>query len=232
MKKDAGLTRLFQSLTMGFMVFALALLSAGCGSLLTYSGPDFDKSKVRVVETNEGFVFSTYPKTSALKPISLRLGVSRTYLPEVFVAYLELTNTSSENQTFITRDLKITAQGAPLEIVSAADYISAYQGDNTNMITSMQAIAPTLRNMVSVSNEYRHDNISAMEDYAVLHTSSREIKNIIDGIARHSVSSAVILRPNSTQYRYVFFRDREVFPIEIEYRDLKYSFSTSSSRSK
>ncbi|GBF23619.1 hypothetical protein tpqmel_1023, partial [Candidatus Gastranaerophilus sp. (ex Termes propinquus)] len=140
MKKPASinLINIFAICTLALTTF----LCAGCGSLLTYEGDDLDKSRVKVVQTKESLVFSTYTKDSEYDNISARAGISKAPLQGVLVLYLELTNHSNEDFVFAVKDLDTKAQGQKLPMINPSDYINAYQGEQTANLASMQAMAP------------------------------------------------------------------------------------------
>lgn len=216
-------------ITNTFLLTAVALFLCGCGSLLTYGGADFDKEKVKLAETKEGFIFSTYSKTSTVVPIALRVGISKSTMAEVLVGYFEFKNLSNENQVFYLKDLQAFAGGKSLGMVRASDYINAYQGEQTGMIASMQSMAPTIRNIATISNPYNQTQ-GAVDEYAVAYGSSNDIARVVKGIAEHSLTSAAILKPENTVYYYIFFENTDTYPITFKYQDLEYTFATGAAK--
>lgn len=220
--KKQNLCNLILGCTMAVLT---AVLTAGCSSVLSYSGEDFDKSYSKTVQTNESFVFSTYLKESPAEKIAVRAGVSKAPLEGVLVLYFELTNQSDGTKTFNVREVIASAAEKRLAMINPSEYINAYQGEQIGMVASMQAMAPTLRNMATISNNaFANDSRNTVNEYAANDSATKEIYDIVNGISAHTLNTAVTIKPYSKNYYYIFYQDIDEYPVNIEYKDLKYSF--------
>jgi len=209
------------------VVTALAVFCCGCGSLLTYNGEDYDKERVKIVQTNESMVFSTYLKES--DGVSLRAGVSKASVQGVLVLYAEFTNGSGEDLIFNVKDIKVTAQGQALPIISPSDYLNAFQGEQTGMLASMQSMAPALRSMATLSNStYANEMRSVSSEHLAADSSTKDIAETVRGISLHTINSVTTLKSGTRNYFYLFYHDMDTYPIEVTYGDLSYSFMGKS----
>ena len=84
---------------------SMAILT-GCTSL-SYVGDDFDSKNSATVQTSELFTFSTYNKSSNEENIDMKVGVSKTPLPDALVLNVDIKNNTAADYIFYLKDMKI-----------------------------------------------------------------------------------------------------------------------------
>jgi hypothetical protein len=175
-------------------------------------------------------VFSTYQKEA--DGLGLRLGISKSPVQGALIVYVEVTNNTGSDYVFSAKDLVLTtkADGKQIPTINPADYINAYQGEQTGLIAGMQAMAPTLKSIATISNAtYANELRSTHAEHLATDSNTLEIANLVKGIARHTLGTSATVENNSKNYFYLFYQDMDTFPIEVKYGNLTYSFMGKSS---
>lgn len=232
MKKKAGLIKkLFLCLVLSG---SMAILS-GCTSL-SYVGDDYNSKNTATVQTNELFTFSTYAKTSKEDNINMKVGVSKTPLPDALAVYINIKNNSTvADYIFYLKDLTIKAGNETLTPISPSSYLNAYQSYETGTYNGLSNIAPTLGAFADIQNAYHNVNNginNAATKSASTNAVSSQIGTIANGISSHTITSAGVIKPNSSNFFYIFLKDPDFLPIDITYKDLNYSFGTVKKNDK
>ncbi len=208
-------------------LFFIALSTTGCSSL-SYVGEDFNENNVSSVQTNEEFYFSTYNKTSADGKFDLKIGTSKTPLPEVLAIYFELNN-NSQDEIIIDREaIKISSNDKPVMSISTSNYISAYQSSQSGQIAALSQSAGAMGNIANMMNNYQQTNMQ--RDPALMNSqitdgdsSFREAADVSRGIVNHTIKNIAIVKGLEKRYFYLFIKDPQG-PIQIDYKDLSYTF--------
>ncbi len=214
-----------------FMLSALligALALGGCATL-SYVGEDFDAKNSAMIQTDEMFYFSTYNKTSQQEDISMRVGVSKTPVPDVLVAYVQINNNSNTNDyVFYTKDFVLSANETPVEIISSSNYLGAYQSSQAGALAAMSQVSGTLSSFATIANNYQRLNqTSPTAEPSNVSTDDgayKQISTVVEGISKHTINNAAVVAPRENRFFYMFLKDPGVYPIKADYKDLSYSF--------
>ena len=188
------------------LVSALAL--GGCATL-SYVGEDYNAKNTAMIQTEEMFYFSTYNKVSAQEDISMRVGISKTPVPEILVTYVQLNNNSRTNDyVFYTKDLLISANDMPVDIISSSNYIGAYQSSQAGALAAMSQASGTLSNIATIANTYQRLNqTSPTVEPSNVGTDDgayKQISTVVDGISKHTINNAAVLKPMENKFFYSF----------------------------
>ena len=215
------------TLTLGAVLIS-ALALSGC-STLSYVGEDFDAKNAALIQTDEMFYFSTYNKTSTNEDISMRVGVSKTPVPDVLAAYVQINNNSSTNDyVFYTKDFAISASNTPVEIISSSNYLGAYQSSQAGALASMSQASSAIGNIANIANTYQRLNqTSPVAESANVSSNDgayKQISTVVEGISEHTINNAAVIKPKENKFFYIFIKDPGIYPIKIDYKDLTYSF--------
>ena len=207
----------------------LSVLALGGCSTLTYSGEDYNPQNASLVQTNEEFYFSTYSKTSQEENITLRFGISKTPVPDVLVTYVQVENKSNvDDYVFYLKDLNITSSGEAVKFITTSNYVGAYQSSQAGALAAMSQATGTLGSIANIANSYQilnqtspvveNQGLSSSDD------SFKQIGLIADGISAHTINNSTVIAPNESKYFYLFLKDPQSYPIDINYKDLSYTF--------
>lgn len=221
-KKHNLIKKLFISAVLAGCMVVLS----GC-TTLSYVGDDFDSKNSSTVQTNELFTFSTYNKTSNEENIDMKVGVSKTPLPDALVVYVGIKNNTLADYIFYLKDLEIKVGNEKLSAIAPSSYLEAYQSYETGTYAGLSNIAPTLGAFADIQNNYQ--NVNNTTNTAATKSNSQnaitsQIGSIVSGISKHTISSASVVKSGGSEFFYVFLKDPAQMPIEITYKDLKYSF--------
>lgn len=209
-------------------LFISALALGGC-STLSYSGDDYNALNAAPVQTEEQFYFSTYNKTSAQEDISMRIGISKTAVPDVLVTYIQINNNSSANDyVFYLKDFVISAQDTVAETIQPSNYLGAYQSSQAGALASMSQASGAFNSLATIATTYQRLNQTSptVESSNVSSDDSayKQISSVVEGVSAHTINNAAVIKPGENKFFYVFVKDPNVYPIKIEYKDLTYSF--------
>ncbi len=214
-----------------FMLGAIilsALALGGC-STLSYVGDDYNAKNSAFIQTDEMFYFSTYNKTSTNEDISMRVGVSKTPVPDVLVTYVQINNNSSTNDyVFYTKDFAISANNTPVELITSSNYLGAYQSSQAGALAAMSQASGTINNIANIANNYQRLNqtspIAEPSSVSADDGAYKQISAVVEGISRHTINNAAVISPKENKFFYIFVKDPGVYPVKIDYKDLSYSF--------
>lgn len=211
--------------TLSFVVLSAFVLT-GCASM-SYTGSDYDVNNVKKLQTQGGFYFSTYSKKSTTENVDLRIGVAQTPIQDVLVIYAELTNNNKSPYVLYQKDFKFTSSNGKAQIITAAQYINAYQSQETSAYASMQALAPTIATIATISNNFQTDG----QNKVVTEQNSRsnlnaQIEKVVDGVTKFSLTNASVISAGETKYYYLFLQTNVESTISLNYKDLAYTFAT------
>lgn len=220
---------LIKKLFLNMVLIGSLFILAGCTSL-SYVGDDYSQENASAVQTSELFTFSTYTKKSESENIDMKLGVSKTPLPDAYVVYVNIKNNSTAaDYVFYLKDFIIKAGNETLSAIPPSSYLNAYQSYETGTYNGLSNIAPTLGAFADIQNAYHNvNNINS----SVTKTNSNnaitsQIGSIVSGISNHTITSASVVKANSSDFFYVFLKDPQFLPIDITYKDLQYSFGNA-----
>lgn len=208
------------------LIGALAL--SGC-STLSYVGDDYNAKNSAFIQTDEMFYFSTYNKTSTDEDISMRVGVSKTPVPDILATYVQINNNSTTNDyVFYTKDFVISANNAPVELITSSNYLGAYQSSQAGALASMSQASSTIGNIANIANTYQRLNqTSPVAESANVSSNDgayKQISAVVEGISQHTINNAAVIKPKENKFFYIFIKDPAMYPIKVDYKDLTYSF--------
>ena len=208
------------------LISALAL--GGC-STLSYVGEDYNAKNSAFIQTDEMFYFSTYNKTSADEDISMRVGISKTPVPDILATYVQINNNSTTNDyVFYTKDFVISANNTPVDLITSSNYLGAYQSSQAGALASMSQATSTIGNIANIANTYQRLNqTSPVAESANVSSNDgayKQISAVVEGISQHTINNAAVIKPKENKFFYIFIKDPGIYPIKIDYKDLTYSF--------
>ncbi|MCX4275342.1 MAG: hypothetical protein OSJ27_06130 [Candidatus Gastranaerophilales bacterium] len=217
-----------------FLTFVLAgsmAVLSGCTSL-SYVGDDFDSKNSATVQTNELFTFSTYNKTSSEENIDMKVGVSKTPLPDALVVYVNIKNNTAADYIFYLKDMEIKVLNEKLTPIAPSSYLEAYQSYETGTYAGLSNIAPTLGAFADIQNSYHNvNNVNTAASKNNSHNAvTSQIGSVVGGISQHTITSASVIKSGASEFFYVFLKDPTQLPIEISYKDLVWSFGTAEKK--
>lgn len=227
MKKINLIKKLFLSIV---LLGSMCVLS-GCTSL-SYVGDDYNQANSSTIQTNELFTFSTYSKISKTEDINMKVGVSKTPLPDALVVYVNIKNNSTAaDYVFYLKDFVIKAKNETLTPISPSSYLNAYQSYETGTYNGLSNIAPTLGAFADIQNAYH--NVSSNVNTAASKSASsnavtNQISTIANGISDHTITTASVIKAGASNFFYIFLKDPSTLPVDITYKDLTYSFGTAN----
>ncbi len=205
------------------LVFA-SLFLCGCATL-NYSGEDFNADNTQTVKTQEDFVFSTYKKT--LGSANIKIGISKTPVPEILALYVQVENLSYETPyVFKVENLRISNPDGEVRFITSNNYLSIYQNQEASSMAAMSSMGATLTNMTGMMTNYNDFNQSMVQNSAEQTNKSAfsRIEQIGNQILSHSIKISSAVNPRRSQYFYFFFEDQDKFPITVNYKTLNYEF--------
>ena len=213
----------FQKIILTFFLCATVLLG-GCATL-SYVGDDYNSENTQTVKTNEELVFSVYKKTTG--NANVKIGISRTPVPEVLALYVQIENLSYETPyTFYLSDLELSNPDGALQFVTSNNYLSVWQNQEAASMSQMSAMGSTLTTMTGMNTNYNDFNQSIVQNSAEATSKSAfsRLETLGTQILKHSIKHSATISPRRSQYFYFFFQDYEKFPIIVTYKNLKYQF--------
>ena len=178
---------------------SMAILT-GCTSL-SYVGDDFDSKNSATVQTSELFTFSTYNKSSNEENIDMKVGVSKTPLPDALVLYVDIKNNTAADYIFYLKDMEIKVGNEKLTPIAPSSYIEAYQSYETGTYAGLANIAPTLGAFADIQNNYQNVNntINTAASKSNSHNAvTSQIGSIVNGISKHTISSASVIKSGNS----------------------------------
>ncbi len=200
-----------------------ALVLCGC-SALQYSGDDFDKIKQSNITTNESFYFKTYEKHINTNVV-MKVGVTKSQIPDVLAIYIGVQNNGEYAYNFNSEDVSVKLGGKSARVVKPSDYVTWYQEQEQALIAASQGLAPTLNSVANIANHYQSDTRQiAMAENNDMELSLKQIASTAEGIEAHALRSIAQISSGEKKYYYLFVEDMDLYPVEITYQNLKYTF--------
>ena len=201
-----------------------ALALCGC-SALQYSGEDFNKQYQTNVTTNESFYFKPYTK-QVNNNVALSIGVTKSQIPDVLAVYIGVQNNSEYPFTFDVDEFSVKTGNKTARYVKPSDYVSFYQDQENALLNASQGIAPTLSSVANIANHYYQGETRqmAIAENNEMEISLKQIATVAAGIESHALRTSAQIPANTKNYYYLFIEDVELYPIEISYSNLKYTF--------
>jgi len=226
-------TTAFKKLLTCFLVTGFAAFLTGCTSL-SYVGEDYDAKNSSSIQTSELFTFNTYTKTSKSEDIDMKVGVSKTPLPDALVVYVNIKNNSTASDyVFYLKDFVIKAGNETLKPIPPSSYLDAYQSYETGTYAGLSNLAPTLGAIADIQNTYHNIN-NTVNSAAVKNASNNavtgQISAIASGISKKTITSAGVIKCKQSDFYYIFLKDPLTLPINITYKDLSYSFGEAAKK--
>lgn len=206
------------------ILFLLTFFLNGC-STLSYVGEDYSSENIQTIKTKEDFVFDVYKKTT--ENVNLKLGVSKTPIPEILTLYVQLENLSYETPyVFKVEDLRLFDSEKELQFITTNNYLNIYQTQEASSMASMSSLGSTLTNMTGMMTNYNDFNSTMMQNSAQQTTDSAftRMEEIGNQILNHSIKYSSTISPRKSQYYYFFFENTENFPLSVKYKNLQYQF--------
>jgi len=211
-------------------IFSLTLLAlcslfiGGCATL-TYSGEDYSETNLQTVKTTEDLIFNTYKKT--IDNANVKIGISKTPVPEILALYVQIENLSYETPyIFKVEDLNLSNNEKALQFITSNNYLNIYNNQEATSMAAMGAMSATLTNMTGMTANMNEMNQTMIQNSAQQSSQSAfsRLEEIGNQIAKHSIKHSSTISPRRSQYFYFFFEDLGVFPVNVDYRGLKYQF--------
>ncbi len=209
-----------------FSIFLfLSFLMCGC-STLSYTGNDYVATNNENVKTQEDFLFNTYKKTSG--NVNVKMGISRTPVPELLALYVKIENLSYETPyVFKVEDINIKNPSGNIQFITSNNYLSIWQNQENASMSAMGNISSTITNMTGMNANYNEFNQTMVQNSA--EETSKSAYNYLEAkgnqILKHTVKTSTSISPRKSQYYYFFFEDTDKFPITVKYKDLVYQFN-------
>ena len=213
-----------KSLLSTFFVFCLALLFSGCATL-SYTGDDYTQTNLQTIKTTEDLVFNTYKKT--IDNANIRIGISKTPVPEILALYVQVENLSYETPyVFKVEDLHLSNNFTQIQFITSNNYLNIYNNQEASSMAAMGAMSATLTNMTGMTANMNEFNQSMMQNSAQESNRSAfsHLEKVGEQISKHSIKHSSTISPRRSQYFYFFFEDLDSFPVNVDYRGLKYQF--------
>lgn len=219
----------FKKASLVLCALLLSVLALGGCSTLSYVGEDYNAKNTAMIQTDEMFYFSTYNKVSPAEDISMRVGISKTPVPDILAAYIQINNNSSTNDyVFYTKDFVMSANDIPVDLISSSNYLGAYQSSQAGALAAMSQASGTLSSIATIANTYQRLNqTSPVAEPSNVSTSDgayKQISAVVEGISKHTINNAAVVRPQENRFFYMFMKDPGIYPIKVDYKDLTYSF--------
>lgn len=211
-------------LLFGFLVCTSLILS-GCATL-SYTGEDYSENNMQTVKTAEDLVFNTFKKT--LGSVNVRVGISKTPVPEILALYVQIENLSYEiPYVFKVEDLMLSNDERGMQFITTNNYLNIYNNQEASSMAAMGAMSATLTNMTGMTANMSELNSSMMQNSAQESNASAfsRLQIIGEQISKHSIQHSSTISPRRSQYFYFFFEDLDTFPIYVTYKGLKYQFN-------
>lgn len=211
-------------LLFGFLACTSLILS-GC-TTLSYTGEDYSQNNIQTIKTTEDLVFNTYKKT--LGNINVKMGISKTPVPEVLALYVQIENLSYETPyIFRVEDLHMANDEREMQFITTNNYLNIYNNQEASSLSAMGAMSATLTNMTGMTANMNEFNQSMMQNTTQESNKSTfsRLEKVGEQIARHSIQHSSTISPRRSQYFYFFFEDLDTFPIHVTYKGLKYQFN-------
>ena len=205
-------------------LFMTMLLFSGCATL-TYVGEDYAAENVQTVKTSEDLVFNVFKKTT--DNANIKIGISRTPVPEILALYVQIENLSYETPyTFRVDDLRISNSDGELHFITSNNYLNIYQNQEASSMSALSNMGSAFTTMTGMNANYSEFNQSMVQNSAQETNKSAfsRIEEIGSQISKHSIKHSATISPRRSQYFYFFFEDKEIFPIEVNYKTLNYQF--------
>ena len=220
MKKKNNIKSL---LSLGF-ICATTLFCTGCATL-TYSGEDYNETNLQTVKTSEEFIFNTYKKT--IDNANIKIGISKTPVPEILALYVQIENLSYETPyVFRVEDLNLSNNERDIQFITSNNYLNIYNNQEASSMSALGAMSATLTNMTGMTANMNDFNQSMVQNSA--HETNKSafshLEMIGNQISKHSIKHSSTISPRRSQYFYFFFEDLGVFPVNVDYKGLKYQF--------
>lgn len=200
-----------------------ALVLCGC-SALQYSGDDFDKIRQSNVTTSESFYFKTYEK-QVNTAVAMKVGVAKSQISDVLAVYIGVQNNGDYPYNFNADDVYVRLGGKTAKVVKPSDYVTWYQEQEQALIAASSGLAPTLNSFANIANHYQSDTRQiAMAENNDMELSLKQISAVAEGIEAHALRATTQIPSGEKKYFYLFIEDTELYPVEITYQNLKYTF--------
>lgn len=207
-----------------FLLLLSIVFLAGC-STLSYCGDDYNETNLQTVKTSEDFIFTTYKKT--LNNANIKIGISKTPIPEILALYVQVENLSYETPyVFKVEDLNIYNKEKQLQFITSSNYLNIYNAQEASSMSALSAMSTTLTNMTGMSANMNEFNQTMMQNSAQQSSQSAfsRLETIGNQISKHSIKNSSTISPRKSQYFYFFFEDLDIYPVYIDYKNLKYQF--------
>lgn len=206
------------------LICSFGFLLCGC-STLTYVGEDYTPNNIQTIKTNEDFIFNTYKKS--LTNANIKIGISKTPIPEVLAIYVQIENLTYETPyIFKVEDLRVYNPEKEMQFISTTNYLNIYQAQEANSIAAGSAVGGNLTNMITNYNatEYNQTSIQHTNQEANSSAFSR-MEELGNQISKHSIKYSSSISPRKSQYYYFFIENLEKYPIRVNYKNLNYQFN-------
>ncbi len=202
----------------------LGLCMCSCATL-SYVGEDYNAQNTQTIKTQEEMVFDVYKKT--LSNANIKVGVTRTPVPEILALYIQVENLSYETPyIFKVEDLTISNPEKELQFITSNNYLSIYQTQEANSMSAMSNMSQTITNMTGMSTNYNDFNQSMVQSATQDTNKSAfsKIEQLGNQILKHSIRVSSTISPRRSQYYYFFFEDLDKYPLKVTYKNLQYQF--------
>ncbi len=202
----------------------MMFLLSGCATL-TYVGDDYNSNNTQTVKTNEDFIFNVYKKTN--DNINVKMGISKTPVPEILALYIQIENLSYETPyIFKVEDLSMSNPDKTLQFITSNNYLDIWQNQEASSMAAMSSMGATLTNMTGMNANYNEFNQTMVQNSSEQSNKSAfsRLETIGNQILKHSIKHSATISPRRSQYFYFFFEDLDKYPIIVQYKNLSYQF--------
>jgi len=146
------------------VLFCACLFLNGC-STLSYVGEDSEEVNIQTVKTNEDFVFNVIKKTT--DNVNVKMGISKTPIPEVLALYVQIENLSYETPyIFKVEDLRAYNPEREMQFITTNNYLNIYQTQEASSMASLSTLGTTLTTMTGMMTNYNEYNQSMVQNSA------------------------------------------------------------------
>lgn len=192
---------------------------------MSYVGEDYSADNTQTVKTDEDLVFNVYKKTA--ENINLKIGISRTPVPEILALFVQVENLSYETPyIFLVEDLEISNPEKHLQFITSNNYLSIWQNQEASSMAAMSSMGATFTTMSGMNANYNDFNQSMVQNSSEQSNKSAfsRMETVGNQILKHSIKHSATISPRRSQYFYFFFEDLDKYPISVKYKNLNYQF--------
>ena len=177
----------------------MMFLLSGCATL-TYVGDDYNSNNTQTIKTNEDFIFNVYKKSN--QNVNLKMGISKTPVPEILVLFVQVENLSYETPyTFKVEDLLMSNPDRNLQFITSNNYLDIWQNQEASSMAAMSSMGATITNMTGMTANYNEMNQSMVQNSSEQSNQSAfsRLETIGNQVLKHSIKYSATISPRKSQ---------------------------------